>query len=88
MGIGIEEESMRWLTKTEKIKEVILQEAPEIIVDRQADKIELSIEIETEEFNEYLHLFNKLWKAPMHRLHFAALVKVKAKPFSLPFIYL
>lgn len=71
MGIGIEEESMRWLTKTEKIKEVILQEAPEIIVDRQADKIELSIEIETEEFDEYLHLFNKLWKARILSIHVA-----------------
>ena len=58
-----EGESLEWLNKPRKEKEIILKDPPTIIIDRVNDKIKLSIEIETEEFDEYLHLFDKLWKA-------------------------
>ena len=56
-------ESLEWLNTPSKKKEITRAEPPTIVIDRVNDKIKLSIEIETEEFDEYLHLFDKLWKA-------------------------
>lgn len=58
-----EQESIEWLKKPLKKKKVITTEPPQIIIDRKLDKIKLSVEVESEEFDRYLHLFNKLWKA-------------------------
>lgn len=58
-----EQESMEWLNKPLKKRKIVSTEPPQIIIDRQADKIKLSVEVESEEFDRYLHLFNKLWQA-------------------------
>lgn len=57
-----EGESIAWLTQPLKKKTILPEEPPLLIVDRINDKIRLSIEIETDEFDEYLRLFDKLWK--------------------------
>lgn len=58
-----EAESLEWLNTPRKRKEIAQSEPPTILIDRVNDKIKLSIEIDNEEFDEYLHLFDKLWKA-------------------------
>lgn len=57
-----EGESMAWLTQSRQEKENLLVEPPILIVDRVRDRIRLSIEVHTEEFDEYIRLFDKLWK--------------------------
>lgn len=64
-----EGESMAWLTQATEKKITIKEEPPVILLDRVNDKIRLSIEIETEEFDEYLHLFDKLWKKRVLSIH-------------------
>lgn len=56
-------ESMAWLQTPLKNQDQVSTEPPKIIIDRLEDKVRFSVEIETEEFNEYFHLFSKLWKA-------------------------
>lgn len=57
-----EDESMAWLTQSREERESLPVVPPTIIVDRVKDRIRLSIEVETEEFDEYIRLFDKLWK--------------------------
>lgn len=57
-----EGESMAWLTQPRQQRKHLPVEPPTIIVDRVKDRIRLSIEVETEEFDEYIRLFDKLWK--------------------------
>lgn len=56
-------ESMAWLQTPLKNQDQIVIEPPKIVIDKLGDKVRFSVEIETEEFNEYFHLFSKLWKA-------------------------
>lgn len=58
-----EKESLEWLKKPLVVKPKTNSEPPRLLIDRQTDKVKLSIEIDSEEFDEYLHLLNKLWKA-------------------------
>lgn len=57
-----ESESMAWLTKVRKEKKGLSSEPPTLLIDKVKNKIKLSIEIQTEEFDEYIRLFGKLWK--------------------------
>lgn len=66
-----ENEALAWTEKPVLKNDPEIVRFPQIVVDKVNDKIKLSIEIETEEFDEYLYLFNKLWKARMLSLDFA-----------------
>lgn len=57
-----EAESLQWLNEPMKKDPSAKTAPPQIIIDRKRDKIRLSVEIESEEFNEYLYLFSKLWE--------------------------
>lgn len=60
-----EKESIQWLQTPVKILETPIAEPPLIYVDNKGDRIKLSVEIDSAEFDEYIYLFNKLWKARM-----------------------
>lgn len=66
-----EGESLAWLQTPLVKPETISLVPPRIIIDKTKDKIRLSIEIETEEINEYFHLFSKLWKARLLSIELA-----------------
>lgn len=66
-----EKEGMAWLQKPINEQKNLSLEPPSIIIDRKKDKILLSVEIETEEFNEYFKLFSKLRKARLLSIELA-----------------
>lgn len=61
----VEQESLEWLEKAPKVSEIVSAETPQLIVDHIGDRVRLSVEVDTDEFDEYIYLFNKLWKARM-----------------------
>lgn len=58
-----EGESLQWLYSPSNVKESVSSEPPTVMIDRINGKIRFSIDVETEEFDKYLNLFNKLLNA-------------------------
>mgnify|MGYP001228445957 CR=1 FL=1 len=62
-----EAESLAWLVESPRgaVREQSVDQQPLLMIDSTGDRLRLTIEVDSEEFSEYLYLFNKLWRKRM-----------------------
>lgn len=66
-----EGEALDWLNTPLKENKEEERKVPKIIIDRNKDKVRFSLEVESDDFGEYLHLFTKLRRSRMLSIELA-----------------